>query len=102
MNKTDAKDYRKAAELITSKKQEFSCHALEFKNENWCPGVDRPDLVEPFQNMFCPKEGCIKDYFVFWNEKAKKDCLTKTKSRKHSRECRIFALLFMAEMIKNP
>jgi hypothetical protein len=102
MNKTDAKDYRQAAELIASGKQKFSCHALSFQNEEWSPGVDRLDLVEPFQNMFCPKEGCVKDYYVFWNERAKKNCPTKTKNHKHSRECRIFALLLMAEMIESP
>lgn len=103
MNKTDAKAYRQAAELIASGKQEFCCCALEFEEDNrGMKGVGRPDLANPFKEAFWPSKKKGGDYYVFWNESAEKNCPTKTKSREHSRECRIFALLFMAEMIENP
>lgn len=103
MNKTDAQAYRDAAELIASGRQEFSCLALEFEKDNsYMRGVGRPDLAEPFKETFWPSKKKVRNYFVFWNEGAKKNCPTKTNSKEHSRECRIFALLFMAEMIENP
>lgn len=100
MNKTDAKDYRQAAELIASGKHQFVCNALEFEKDNFMPGVGREDLVDPFKDIFSPSEA--QSFYVFWNESALPNCPTKTDSREHSRECRIFALLFMAEMIENP
>lgn len=100
MNKKDAQDYRSAAELIASGMNDFCCHAIEFDSDSLYPGVGREDLVEPFKAMFGPSE--TQSHFIFWNHEEDADSLTKTDSPKHSRECRIFALLLMAEMIENP
>lgn len=102
MKKKDAQDYRDAAELIASKRQEFVCHALEFTpGSTWNDGVNRPDLVKPFREIFDPL-GENSPFSVFWDADAEEDCVKKTNSYDHSRECRIFALLLMAEMIENP
>lgn len=101
MKNKDAKDYTDAAELIASGENDFACFALEFKkNSSYKKGVSRPDLVEPFKKIFRPS--LRKYHYVFWNEHACPNCPTKTDSYEHSRECRIFALLFMAEMTENP
>jgi hypothetical protein len=101
MNKTDAQDYRNAAELIFRGKQEFTCLALENgKSSAWLSGVGRPDLVKPFKEIFRPSEK--RYHYVFWDESVRPNSPRKTNSRKHSRECRIFALLLMAEMVENP
>lgn len=92
----DAQAYRDAAAIIAAKSTIFCCHALKHSPEAYFPGVDRKDLVKPFVNTFEP----FKNADVFWNEDATD--ITKTNSAKHSRECRIFALLFMAEMTESP